>query len=229
MSARTTPGQSSSQKALFMAIRTSARRTGWSSIALIVYIWVRGKKSRSTRSGTRMIRIRSIEWIEKNALYKRSQLMKIVRIIARLNVGGPARHVTWLASGLVSRGFETILVAGRVPPGEEDMAYFAESNGVRPVFIDEMSRELSAKDIVSLFKLYRLFRREKPDLVHTHTAKAGTVGRAAAFFYKWLTPSVLIGRPRKVFVVHTFHGHVFHSYYGKFQNIPFYFDREIAG
>ncbi len=143
--------------------------------------------------------------------------MKIIRIIARLNVGGPARHVVWLTRGLQDNEFRSILVAGRVPPGEEDMAYLADESGVKPVFIDEMSRELSVKDIVSLAKIYRLIRRERPDVVHTHTAKAGTVGRAAAFLYRWLTPGTLIGRPRKVSVVHTFHGHVFHSYYGKYK------------
>jgi glycosyltransferase involved in cell wall biosynthesis len=147
--------------------------------------------------------------------------MKIVRIIARLNVGGPARHVVWLTEALQNGEFESALVAGRVPPGEEDMAYVAEAAGVRPIFIEEMSRELSVKDIVSLIKVFRLLVREKPDIVHTHTAKAGTVGRAAAFLYRWLTPRALIGRPRRLAVVHTFHGHVFHSYYGKFKTSLF--------
>lgn len=145
----------------------------------------------------------------------RSSPMKIIRIIARLNVGGPARHVTWLTSALQDEEFSTVLVAGRVPAGEQDMGYLAEANGISPVFIEEMSRELSVKDVVSLLKVFRLIKREKPDIIHTHTAKAGTVGRAAAFLYRWLTPGTLIGRPRAVRVVHTFHGHVFHSYYGK--------------
>ncbi len=147
--------------------------------------------------------------------------MKILRIIARLNVGGPARHVVWLTAGLQDSEFQSTLVAGRVPDGEEDMAYLAEQNGVIPVFIDEMSRELSIKDAVSLIKIFRRMRLEKPDIVHTHTAKAGTVGRLAAFFYRWLTWKTLIGKPRRVRVVHTFHGHVFHSYYGKFKTDVF--------
>jgi glycosyltransferase involved in cell wall biosynthesis len=147
--------------------------------------------------------------------------MKIIRIIARLNVGGPARHVVWLSRAFRENEFESLLVAGRVPAGEEDMAYLAEANGVKPVFIEEMSRELSVKDVVSLVKIFRLIRREKPDIVHTHTAKAGTVGRSAAFLYRWLTPGTLVGRPRPLVVVHTFHGHVFHSYYGKFKTSIF--------
>lgn len=140
--------------------------------------------------------------------------MKVVRIIARLNVGGPARHVSWLTRELRSAGHESVLVAGVVPPGEEDMSYFAERLGVEFVRIPEMSREISPKDALTVWKLYRLLRRERPDVVHTHTAKAGTVGRVAGLLYRWLTPSTLRGRPRRVRLVHTYHGHIFHSYYG---------------
>jgi glycosyltransferase involved in cell wall biosynthesis len=140
--------------------------------------------------------------------------MKIVRVIARLNVGGPAKHVVWLTAGLQSSECETLLVAGTVPPGEDDMGYFAAEMGVRPLFISELSREVSVKDALSIWKLYGLFRRERPDIVHTHTAKAGTVGRVAGLLYRWLTPATLVGRPRQCRFVHTYHGHIFHSYYG---------------
>jgi glycosyltransferase involved in cell wall biosynthesis len=140
--------------------------------------------------------------------------MKIVRIIARLNVGGPARHVVWLTAGLPPEDYSTVLVAGVVPQGEDDMGYFARAAGVEPLIIPHMSREISPKDALTIWKLYRLFRRERPALVHTHTAKAGTVGRLAGLLYKWLTPAALIGRPRPCRFVHTYHGHIFHSYYG---------------
>ncbi len=140
---------------------------------------------------------------------------KVIRIIARLNVGGPAKHVVWLTSGLREAGFDSLLVAGRVPEGEEDMSYFAEIAGVSPLYIPEMSREISLNDVVTVWKLFRLFRRERPDIVHTHTAKAGTVGRAAGLLYRWLTPGTLVGKPRHCKFVHTYHGHVFHSYYGR--------------
>ena len=143
------------------------------------------------------------------------QLTKVIRIIARLNVGGPAKHVVWLTSGLEEAGFETLLVAGTVPEGEEDMSYFAEHAGVTPLYFPEMSREISLSDTVTVWKLFRLFLRWRPDIVHTHTAKAGTVGRVAGFLYRWLTPGTLIGKPRQCKFVHTFHGHVFHSYYGR--------------
>jgi glycosyltransferase involved in cell wall biosynthesis len=142
------------------------------------------------------------------------KVMKIVRVIARLNVGGPAKHVVWLTRGLESAECETLLVAGTVPPGEDDMGYFATGMGVTPVFVPEMSREISTKDALTIWKLYKLFLRERPDIVHTHTAKAGTVGRVAGFLYRWSTAGMFLGHPRQCRFVHTYHGHIFHSYYG---------------
>src|SRR6185295_8677172 len=140
--------------------------------------------------------------------------MKVLRIIARLNVGGPARHVVWLSAGLKDRGYETLLVAGVPPEGEDDMSYVAAAAGIEPLIVPEMSREISPRDLITAWKLYRLMLRERPSLVHTHTAKAGGVGRAAGIMYRWLTASALVGRPRECRFVHTYHGHVFHSYYG---------------
>ncbi|MCX7640627.1 MAG: glycosyltransferase, partial [Pyrinomonadaceae bacterium] len=140
--------------------------------------------------------------------------MKVVRIIARLNVGGPTRHVVWLTKELQDQDFQSILVTGTVPEGEEDMSYFAFENGVKPIFIPEMSREISLKDFISFVKICRILFREKPDLIHTHTAKAGTLGRLAGLFYRWFTFKALICKPRSVKIVHTYHGHIFHSYYG---------------
>lgn len=140
--------------------------------------------------------------------------MKIIRVIARLNVGGPARHVVWLTAGLQGPDWDTLLAAGTVPAGEEDMGYFAAAHDVEPFLIREMSREVSLKDALTIWKLYRLFCRENPDIVHTHTAKAGAVGRIAGLIYRWFTPATLLGRPRRCLFVHTYHGHIFHSYYG---------------
>jgi hypothetical protein len=137
--------------------------------------------------------------------------MKIARIIARLNVGGPAQHVVWLTEALQDDNFQTVLLTGTLPEGEEDMSWFAAAHGVEPHYIPEMTREVSAKDAISLWKIYREFKRETPDIIHTHTAKAGTIGRIAGFFYRWLTWNTLLGKPRPVKFVHTYHGHVFHS------------------
>jgi len=138
--------------------------------------------------------------------------MKILRIIARLNVGGPARHVVWLTAGLKPKGYDTLLVAGVVPSTEDDMSYVAQESGVQPLTLPQMSREISVKDVVTIWKLFRLMRRERPDIVHTHTAKAGTVGRLAGMMYR-----AVAGKSHPCSFVHTYHGHVFHSYYGKFK------------
>lgn len=148
--------------------------------------------------------------------------MKIVRIIARLNVGGPARHVVWLSQALNCDGFSSVLIAGTVPEGEEDMGWFAAENAVEPVYIEQMSRELSLNDAVSLWKVFKRLTSERPDIIHTHTAKAGTVGRVAGWLYKWLLW-------KDVTIVHTFHGHVFHSYYGTLKTSVFLFiERALA-
>jgi glycosyltransferase involved in cell wall biosynthesis len=140
--------------------------------------------------------------------------VKVVRIIDRLNIGGPAKHVVWLTAGLNRDEFETTLITGTIPPGEGDMAYFARSAGVEPVTINEMSRELSLRDLIVIAKLVLKLWRLRPDVIHTHKAKAGAAGRAAAFIYKWVTPSALLLRPRPCRVIHTYHGHIFHGYYG---------------
>jgi glycosyltransferase involved in cell wall biosynthesis len=140
--------------------------------------------------------------------------LRILRVIARLNVGGPARHVVWLTAGLRERGHHNLLVTGSVPEGEQDMGFFATEHGIEPVCLPEMSREITIKDVVTVWRLYRLFVQFRPDVVHTHTAKGGAVGRMAGLLYRWLTPSTLWGRPRPCRFVHTFHGHIFHSYYG---------------
>src|SRR5947199_752447 len=147
--------------------------------------------------------------------------MKIIRIIARLNVGGPGKHVVWLTAGLRHHDCETLLVSGIVPPGEDDMGYFAEELGVALLYMPQMSREIWLKDALTVWKLYRLLLRERPDLVHTHTAKAGTVGRVAGLLYRLLTPATLVGRPRRCRFVHTYHGHIFHSYYGRLKTRVF--------
>ena len=152
---------------------------------------------------------------------------KVLRIIARLNVGGPAKHVVWLTDGLKQSNFETLLVAGTVPQGEEDMAYFAREMSVEPYYIREMSREISLRDAITIWKLWRLLVRERPDIIHTHTAKAGTVGRAAGFLYRWFTPGVLIAQPRRCKFVHTYHGHIFHSYYSPMKTRLFLFIERV--
>jgi glycosyltransferase involved in cell wall biosynthesis len=139
---------------------------------------------------------------------------RVVRLIARLNVGGPAQHVAWLNAGLRDE-FDCTLIAGNISPGEDEMTDFARNLGVEPIIVAGLSREISLRDLPAAWHVYRLLLKLKPDIVHTHTAKAGTIGRIAATLYRWFTPGTLIGRPRACRVVHTYHGHVFHSYFGR--------------
>jgi glycosyltransferase involved in cell wall biosynthesis len=140
--------------------------------------------------------------------------IRVVRIIDRLNIGGPAKHVTWLTAGLPMTEFKTTLITGTVPPHEGDMSWFAEQAGVKPVVVKEMSREIGLRDVLVVYNLWRMFVRLKPHIIHTHKAKAGAAGRLAAWLYRWFTVSSLWGKPRSCRTVHTFHGHVFHGYYG---------------
>jgi glycosyltransferase involved in cell wall biosynthesis len=155
--------------------------------------------------------------------------IRVVRIIDRLNIGGPAKHVTWLSAGLKADEFQTTLVTGVVPPGEGDMSYFAREAGIEPVVITEMSRELGLRDLLVIARLLKLFFALKPQIIHTHKAKAGAAGRVAAMFYKWLTPSALWLRPRPCKIVHTFHGHIFHSYYGALKTRIFVLIESLLG
>ena len=135
-----------------------------------------------------------------------NQRTKILRIIARLNIGGPAIHTILLTAGLDRTRFESLLVAGVVSEGEGDMSYLASEYGVKPIVIPELGREIGWKnDLITLYKLFWLIKSEKPDIIDTQTAKAGMLGRIAA---------ILSGVPYRV---HTFHGHVLHSYFGKFK------------
>jgi glycosyltransferase involved in cell wall biosynthesis len=132
--------------------------------------------------------------------------IRVLRVIARLNMGGPALHVAYLTAGLAPRGYETTLVAGTLARGEGSMAFVAEDLGVPVVTIDELHREISPlRDAVAVLRLARLIRRERPEILHTHTAKAGAIGRLAA---------VLAGSAKPPVVVHTFHGHVLRGYFG---------------
>ena len=128
-------------------------------------------------------------------------------------MGGPALHVAYLTAGLRERGYDTTLVAGSLARGEDSMAFVADARDVEIVRIDELGREISPlRDFVATLRLARLIRRERPDILHTHTAKAGTVGRAAA---------VLAGRRRPPIVVHTFHGHVLRGYFDPIRTAGF--------
>lgn len=148
-------------------------------------------------------------------------MKKVLRIIGRLNVGGPAIHTVLLTACLDPRKFASRLVTGTEGPTEGSMRYLAEEREIELLWIPEMGREISLRDdFIVLWKLIRIIRREKPDIIHTHTAKAGTVGRIAALI-------ALPGRKKQVY--HTFHGHVFHSYFSPRKTRAFILIEQFLG
>ena len=126
---------------------------------------------------------------------------RILRIIARMNVGGPALQVVGLTKGLNTEKFETRLLVGSVQNGEADYLELRAPN-VPAVRIRGMGRSVQVwGDLRAFIQIVRAIRRFRPHIVHTHTAKAGFLGRIAARVsgVRW--------------VVHTYHGHLLHAYF----------------
>ncbi|WP_210491632.1 glycosyltransferase [Patulibacter sp. SYSU D01012] len=130
----------------------------------------------------------------------------MLRVIARMNVGGPAHHVAILSERLDPTRYATVLLTGEVPPSEGSLERLATERGVdvrRVAGLGPALRPLA--DLRAFVALVGHVHRLRPDVVHTHTAKAGLLGRLAA--------RVVLGR--RVTVVHTYHGHVLRGYFGR--------------
>lgn len=131
-----------------------------------------------------------------------AEKIRVLRIINRFNLGGPTFNVAYLSKYLPPE-FETKLIGGEKDDSEDTSTFITDSLGLRPEIIPEMRREISpAMDWKAYWKIRRAIREYRPHIVHTHAAKAGTLGRLAAWHEN--VPVIL----------HTFHGHVFHSYFG---------------
>ena len=153
------------------------------------------------------------------------RMWKCVRVIARLNVGGPARHVILLDQGLRTRGYRTVLVHGDVDSGEASLEPLAGERKVPTVKIGGFGRRISPiDDARALVRLTTLLFRESPDVVHTHTAKAGALGRMAALAF-----NLTRRRARRAVVVHTFHGHVMRGYFNPAINAMIRFGEPALG
>lgn len=128
--------------------------------------------------------------------------VRVLRLISRLNVGGPAHHVLLLTRHLDSARFESLLVAGREPAGEWRAEAWIQEYGVEVCYLPALQRMPSIwSDLRAFIALLRLIKRYKPHILHTHTAKAGALGRLAGW---------LLGVPIQI---HTYHGHSLRGYF----------------
>jgi glycosyltransferase involved in cell wall biosynthesis len=131
---------------------------------------------------------------------------RVTRIIARLNIGGPAIQAITLTQELEPFGYETRLIRGVEDPAEGNMDYLATERGVVPTLIPSMRRDPGPGDLKALLRLMLLLRRDRPAIVHTHAAKGGTLGRVATILAFPL-------RRRRPLVIHTYHGHSLTGYF----------------
>lgn len=130
---------------------------------------------------------------------------KILRIINRFNIGGPTYNAAYLTKYL-SNDFETLLIGGEKEESEDSSEYIIRNLGIEPVIIPEMHRSINPRnDLVAYRKIKHIIETFKPDIVHTHASKAGTIGRIAAL------------RSNVPVIIHTFHGHIFHSYFNSYK------------
>ena len=128
---------------------------------------------------------------------------RVLRIINRFNLGGPTYNAAYLSKHLPNE-FETLLVGGEKDQSEDSSLYILTELNITPVIIPEMKRPLNFKnDRTAYRKIKKIIREFKPDIVHTHASKAGALGRLAA------------SQMKVPVIIHTFHGHVFHSYFSK--------------
>jgi len=128
---------------------------------------------------------------------------KVLRIINRFNIGGPTYNAAYLSRHLAP-DYKTLLVGGMKDETEDSSEYILDQVGVRPIIIPEMRRSIRYNDdLVAYYKIKEVIRRFRPDIVHTHASKAGSLGRWAAY------------HSNVPVIIHTFHGHVFHSYFNK--------------
>jgi glycosyltransferase involved in cell wall biosynthesis len=134
--------------------------------------------------------------------------IRILRVITRLNIGGPSIQAIALSERLDGRGFETQLVHGRLGQGEGDMSYLLAPS-TKTTHLASLCRPVSPfDDAVTFARLLDILRDWRPHIVHTHMAKAGTLARAATAFYNRTA-----GRGAPARVVHTYHGHVLEGYF----------------
>ncbi len=148
-------------------------------------------------------------------------MIKILRIINRFNLGGPTYNASYLTKFMPDE-YQTLLIGGVPHKSETDSLHITKNMNIEPLIIPEMSRSINPlNDIKAYYKIRNVIKNYKPDIVHTHASKAGFLGRLAA-----IHENIPI-------IVHTFHGHIFHSYFNPlvtklFLNIESYLARRTS-
>ena len=138
-----------------------------------------------------------------------------MRVVSRFNIGGPSIHVKNLTEGLNEKKIETKLITGSVSTNEGDMSYITSFNKDIRILVPELQREINLRrDSIALFKTILIIHKFRPDIVHSHTSKAGTVARLAALICNFFSK-------QKIIVIHTFHGHVLDAYFGNIKTQTF--------
>jgi len=156
---------------------------------------------------------------------KDKESIRVLILITRLNNGGAAKHALYLAKGLLEdMGFDSCLACGETEENEDHILSYAERKGLAPVIIKNLKRSLNPlRDCLALVDVYKLLREKQPHIIHTHMSKAGFIGRLAALIYNLVNKE-------KVKITHTFHGHIFHSYFPPFITALFvYLEKFLAG
>ena len=143
---------------------------------------------------------------------------KIVRIVTRLNIGGPALHAALLTTQLDPQRFSTCLVVGEPDSREGDLSGLVDAGSARRVGTARVIHLTSLRrpirpwfDLLTLWRLCGIARRERPQVIHTHMAKAGALGRLAGMWYNHFGPGRALGA--RAILIHTFHGHVLEGYF----------------
>jgi glycosyltransferase involved in cell wall biosynthesis len=133
-----------------------------------------------------------------------------------LNIGGPSIQAVTLSDRLRTHGFETVLAHGRLGPGEGDMSYLLPPSVEAEPILDLQRAIAPADDWRAIRRVLRLLRRVQPAILHTHMAKAGAVGRAAAMLYNRSANG-----GSRIRLVHTYHGHVLEGYFSPLKTAVF--------
>lgn len=139
----------------------------------------------------------------------------VLQIITRLNIGGTSQHVVSLAEGFHDPPFRSHLIVGKPNLSEGDMTPHLRMERLHCTVVPRLGRELRPlSDALAWLGIFRIVRDERPAIIHTHTAKAGTIGRTAAVVHNLVTRLEGHHAARRCRVVHTFHGHVLQGYFG---------------